>query len=122
MVLGCWGPVLATPSHCLHVTENVVAEILRPPQARLLALGLRIGRLRRTTLSDLEEIVAYANLKVRLGDGEAATLAAAVSVGTTTSACFIARTTYPSPNLRPRGRGREREGKEPVGSEGRLVR
>lgn len=81
MLLGCWGAVLATPSYCLHVTENVMAEIRCPGQARLLALAVRTGRLRRVALTEIGEIATYANLKVRLGDGEAATLAAAAGRG-----------------------------------------
>lgn len=81
MKLGCWGPVLVVPVNGYHVTENVVREIREAPQARLLSRTLATGRIKLVSLAEIAELKLYGELKVRLGDGEAATLAAAAFRG-----------------------------------------
>ncbi len=77
MKLGCWGSVLALPSHRCFVVENVVQEVRYPAEARLLRCTFTTGRLHRVQVVEIDELKAYVELKTRLGDGEAAALALA---------------------------------------------
>ncbi len=57
------------------VPDQVVEEVTRPDQADALARALEAGHLRRESSTDPEEIALYAELRQRMGKGEAACLA-----------------------------------------------
>ncbi len=63
------------------VPDQVVEEITRPDQAEALARALRAGHLRRESSTDPNEITLYADLRERMGRGEAACLAMAATRG-----------------------------------------
>lgn len=63
------------------VPEQVVGEVTYPSQAAALADALQIGHLRRESSTDSAEIALYADLRRRMGKGEAACLAMAVTRG-----------------------------------------
>lgn len=59
------------------VPDQVVEEVTRPAQAAALNHALEVGWLRRESSSEPEEIALYAELRTRMGKGEAACLAMA---------------------------------------------
>lgn len=61
------------------VPDQVVEEVIYPEQAAALADALAAGHLARVSSSDLSEIALYAELRLRMGKGEAACLAMAKS-------------------------------------------
>jgi len=63
------------------VPGQVVEEVTYAEQAAALAAALAAGHLRRETSTDLAEIALYAELRDRMGKGEAACLAMAASRG-----------------------------------------
>lgn len=63
------------------VPDQVVEEVTRPEQAAALDCALRAGRLRRESSTEPEEIALYADLRARMGKGEAACLAMAAHRG-----------------------------------------
>jgi predicted nucleic acid-binding protein len=65
------------------VPDQVAEEVSDPEQAAALARAFEAGHLRRDSSTDPEEIAAYADLKRRMGKGEAACLAIAVTRGWT---------------------------------------
>ena len=69
------------PGFRFLVLNHVVAEVTEPVQAERLARGLAEGQLSEFELTDLDAILDYDNLRQVLGDGEAATIAAAASEG-----------------------------------------
>lgn len=81
MRLGCWGAVLRLPAYRPLIAENVVIEVRYPAQARLLRRSLARSALHQVQIVDAAELRIYAQLKARLGDGEAASLALAAVHG-----------------------------------------
>lgn len=63
------------------VPDQVVEEVSDPEQATVLGRTFEAGRLHRDSSTDPEEIATYAELKLRMGKGEAACLAIAVTRG-----------------------------------------
>lgn len=61
--------------------DQVVEEIQRPEQVAILEVALRSGRLERESSTDPIEIGVYADLRRRMGRGEAACLAMAQARG-----------------------------------------
>ena len=59
------------------VPEQVVEEVSRPEQAAALDRAIRAGYVRREPSTDPSEIAGYAELRMRMGKGEAACLAIA---------------------------------------------
>lgn len=63
------------------VPDQVVEEVSDREQAAVLARAFEAGHLQRESSTDPEEIATYAELKLRMGKGEAACLAIAVTRG-----------------------------------------
>ena len=63
------------------VPEQVVEEVTHPQQVTALQDALQNGWLRRESITDPEEITLYAELRTRMGKGEAACLAMASTRG-----------------------------------------
>lgn len=63
------------------VPDQVVEEVTYPDQAAALERALQAGHLRREASTDPAEVTLYAQLKQRMGKGEAACLAVAASRG-----------------------------------------
>jgi predicted nucleic acid-binding protein len=63
------------------VPDQVVEEVTYPEQAAALAAALEAAHLRRESSTDPAEIALYAELRERMGKGEAACLAMAASRG-----------------------------------------
>ncbi len=81
MRLGCWAAVLRLSAYRHLIAENVVMEVQYPAQARLLRRTLARSMLHQVEIVDAAELRIYAQLKARLGDGEAASLALAAVHG-----------------------------------------
>jgi predicted nucleic acid-binding protein len=63
------------------VPDQVVEEVSYPDQAEALARALEAGHLRRESSADPAEIALYAEVRKRMGKGEAACLAMAATRG-----------------------------------------
>jgi len=63
------------------VPDQVVEEVTYPEQAAALERALQAGHLRRESTADPVEIALYAELRQRMGKGEAACLAMATTRG-----------------------------------------
>jgi len=63
------------------VPDQVVEEVTRPDQATELERAFAAGWVRREATTDPDEILLYAELKQRMGRGEAACLAMAATRG-----------------------------------------
>lgn len=63
------------------VPEQVVEEISRPEQASALDHAIQAGYVQREPSTDPNEIASYAELRLRMGKGEAACLAIAEARG-----------------------------------------
>jgi len=63
------------------VTEQVVNEVTYPEQAAALRTALEAGHLRVESSTDTAELALYAELRARMGKGEAASLAMAACRG-----------------------------------------
>jgi predicted nucleic acid-binding protein len=63
------------------VPDQVVEEVTYPEQAAAFERALRAGHLRKESSTDLAEVALYAELKQRMGKGEAACLAMAATRG-----------------------------------------
>ena len=59
------------------IPDQVVEEVTYPDQAAALEQALKLGHLRRESSTDPREIATYAELRQRMGRGEAACLAMA---------------------------------------------
>lgn len=81
MRIGCWGAVLALPMNHYFISGNVLMEISEGAQARLVKRTLATGLLQRVEVVEMPELRLYGHLKMRLDDGEAATLAIAANRG-----------------------------------------
>lgn len=63
------------------VPDQVVEEVTYPEQAATLKAALAAGHLRQESSTDTTEIALYAELRTRMGKGEAACLAMAATRG-----------------------------------------
>lgn len=66
----------ALPGFRFHVLNHVVNEVTKEPHASRLEEALREAHVIEFELTDLDAIADYNALRVSLGDGEAATIAA----------------------------------------------
>jgi len=71
----------AIGDHDFVVPDQVVEEVTYPEQAGALNRALEAGHLRRESSTDPAEVALYADLRQRMGKGEAACLAMAASRG-----------------------------------------
>jgi len=71
----------ALPGYECVLPEDVVAEITDPVQREQLDLAIASEQLRVETITDLEDLVQYAELRRTLGRGEAACIVIAASHG-----------------------------------------
>jgi predicted nucleic acid-binding protein len=69
------------PGYEFVIPDHVYEEVTDPEQRRVLDEVLAQGKLKKEPLTDLAAIELYANLRGRLGSGESACLAMAVSTG-----------------------------------------
>lgn len=67
----------ALPGFRFHVLNHVVNEVTKEPHATRLQEALREAHVVQFELTDLDAIADYNALRANLGDGEAATIAAA---------------------------------------------
>ncbi len=67
----------ALPGFRFYVLNHVVNEVIQEPHASRLQTALNQGDVVEFELTDLEAIADYDGLRANLGDGEAATIAAA---------------------------------------------
>ncbi len=71
----------AIKGYVFVVPDQVVEEVTYPEQATALAHALHAGHLRRETSTEPGEVALYAELRHRMGKGEAACLAMSVHRG-----------------------------------------
>lgn len=64
--------------YVFYLPEEVYREITYPAQRTVLDQALNAGWLKKTTITDLNELRLYAQYKRQMGDGEAACLAIAI--------------------------------------------
>jgi hypothetical protein len=81
--LECLSMVLNLGDHRFHVADTVVAEILRPEQAAALQACLHEGAIAVAVIDGDEETNRYAPLAIRLGAGDATSMAIAAARGWT---------------------------------------
>ena len=75
-------PILGElPGYEFVIPDHVYEEVTDPEQRRVLDEILAQGNIKKEPLTDLAAIELYANLRGRLGSGESACLAMAVSTG-----------------------------------------
>lgn len=64
--------------YAFYLPEEVYEEITYPEQRLILDQALKEGRLRKTAITDRDELRSYAQYRRQMGDGEAACLAIAL--------------------------------------------
>ena len=76
-----WDLLANHPNHHFIITDHVRREITDSVQVARLNAALSAGTLQETTVNAFDEVVLFAQLTTRLGQGESAAIAAAAKRG-----------------------------------------